>query len=70
MSGQKKKNGVLIRNRILSDWDRLLGKEVVRVRVLIKNFAREENGIMANASFDLLCDYLAMCNTFFDFNDL
>jgi elongation factor P--beta-lysine ligase len=62
MSGQKKKDGVLMRDRILKDWDRLLGKEVIKIRVLIKNYAREENGIIANASFDLLCDYLAMCN--------
>ena len=62
MSGQKKKDGVLIRCRLLKDWDRLLDKEVVRLRVLIRNYAREENGVMADASFDLLCDYLAMCN--------
>lgn len=46
----------------MENWDRLLEKEAVRVKVLIKNYAREENGIMADASFDVLCDYLAMCN--------
>ena len=46
----------------MKDWDRLLDKEGNRVRVLIKNYAREENGVMADASFDVLCDYLAMCN--------
>jgi hypothetical protein len=62
MSKQNKRDGVLIRGQTLEDWDRLLDKESNRVRVLIKNYAREENGIMADASFDILCDYLAMCN--------
>ena len=62
MSGQKKKDGVLMRGRLLKDWDRLLGKEAVRLKVLIRNYAKEENGVMADASFDVLCDYLAMCN--------
>ena len=46
----------------MKDWDRLLEKEAVRLKILIRNYAREENGVMADASFDLLCDYLAMCN--------
>ena len=62
MSRQNKRDGVLLRGQLLENWDRLLEKEAVRVKVLIKNYAREENGIMADASFDVLCDYLAMCN--------
>jgi hypothetical protein len=62
MSKQNKRDGVLLRGQLLKDWDRLLEKEAVRVKVLIRNYAREENGIMADASFDVLCDYLAMCN--------
>ena len=62
MSKQNKRDGVLMRGRILKDWDRLLDKESTRIRVLIKNYAREENGVMADISFDVLCDYLAMCN--------
>lgn len=62
MSKQNKKDGVLMRSRTLKDWDLLLDKEANRVRVLIKNYAREENGLMADVSFDVLCDYLAMCN--------
>ena len=62
MSKQNKRDGVLMRGQILKDWDRLLDKESARIRVLIKNYAREENGVMADTSFDVLCDYLAMCN--------
>ncbi len=62
MSKQNKRDGILLRGQLLKDWARLLEKEAVRVKVLIKNYAREENGIMADASFDVLCDYLAMCN--------
>jgi hypothetical protein len=62
MSRQNKRDGVLLRGQLLENWDRLLEKEAVRVKVLIRNYAREENGIMADASFDVLCDYLAMCN--------
>jgi len=62
MSKQNKRDGVLMRGQTLKDWDRLLDKEAIRIRVLIKNYAREENGVMADKSFDILCDYLAMCN--------
>ena len=62
MSKKNKREGVLIRGQLLKDWNRLLDKESIRTRVLIKNYAREENGVIADASFDVLCDYLAMCN--------
>ena len=62
MSKKNKREGVLIRGQLLKDWNRLLDKESIRTRALIKNYAREENGVIADASFDVLCDYLAMCN--------
>ncbi len=61
MSDQKKQNYIMS-VLVLKNWDRLLGIEVDKVRVLIKNYAHEKYGIMAEKSFDTLCAYLSICN--------
>ena len=59
MSGNTKKFKMNV--PYLERWTILLIKEQYMVKSLIQDYARSNNGHLADKSFDILCRYFALC---------